>query len=90
MYSLAVEAPDRGRLSEDEICAQLLFILNDAPCLIEPSHPIGLLSSQDRTLWAKDRENLIKGLLFKFIMLYILIFLNAILQLITKIVITLS
>ncbi|XP_026473876.1 choline O-acetyltransferase isoform X2 [Ctenocephalides felis] len=60
MYSLAVEAADRGRLSEDEICAQLLFILNDAPCLLEPSPPIGLLSSQERTQWARDRETLIK------------------------------
>lgn len=61
MYSLAVEAADRGRLSEDEICAQLLFILNDAPCLLEPSPPIGLLSSQERTQWARDRETLIKS-----------------------------
>lgn len=50
---------DRGRLSEDEICAQLLYILDDAPCLSNPP-PVGLLTAWKRTLWAEAREDLMK------------------------------
>lgn len=50
---------DRGRLSEDEICAQLLYILDDAPCLSNPP-PVGLLTGWKRTLWAEAREDLMR------------------------------
>lgn len=43
------------RLSEDEICAQLLHILNEAPCL-ENSPPVGLLTTWKRPLWAEARK----------------------------------
>nr|XP_008201281.1 PREDICTED: choline O-acetyltransferase [Tribolium castaneum] len=57
LYCVPVQAPDRGRLSEDEICAQLLHILDDAPCLASPP-PVGLLTAWKRPLWAEARENL--------------------------------
>lgn len=50
---------DRGRLSEDEICSQLLYILDDAPCLSNPP-PIGVLTGWKRSLWAEAREDLMK------------------------------
>lgn len=64
MYCLPVKASDRGRLSEDEINSQLLFILNDAPLLPQPGESgappmIGILSSQSRQVWAKDRHTLL-------------------------------
>lgn len=52
-------AGDRGRLSEDEICAQLLYILDDAPCLSNPPH-VGLLTGWKRSVWAEAREDLMK------------------------------
>ncbi|CAG9860188.1 unnamed protein product [Phyllotreta striolata] len=59
LYCVAVQAGDRGRLNEDEICSQLLYILDDAPCLSN-SPPIGLLTGWKRTLWAEAREDLMK------------------------------
>lgn len=44
-YCIPVQAPDRGRLKEDEICAQLLYVLDDAPSLASPP-PVGLLTGK--------------------------------------------
>ncbi|CAH1373995.1 unnamed protein product [Tenebrio molitor] len=60
LYCVPVQASDRGRLSEDEICAQLLHILDDAPCLASPP-PVGLLTGWKRPLWAEVRDNLMKN-----------------------------
>ncbi|XP_063703911.1 choline O-acetyltransferase-like isoform X1 [Culicoides brevitarsis] len=64
MYCLPVKAADRGRLSEDEINSQLLYILNDAPLLPQQGEPgappmIGILTTQSRPVWAKDRNTLL-------------------------------
>ncbi|XP_017774150.1 PREDICTED: choline O-acetyltransferase isoform X2 [Nicrophorus vespilloides] len=57
LYCVPVQAADRGRLSEDEICAQLLHILDDAPCLASPP-PIGLLTAIKRSSWAEAKDAL--------------------------------
>nr|XP_022900018.1 choline O-acetyltransferase [Onthophagus taurus] len=54
-YCIPIQATDRGRLNEDELCSQLLYILDDAPCLKETC-PIGLLTGWKRNLWAEVRE----------------------------------
>ncbi|XP_072400603.1 choline O-acetyltransferase [Diabrotica undecimpunctata] len=59
LYCVPIQAGDRGRLNEDEICSQLLYILDDAPCLSNPP-PIGLLTGWKRSLWAEAREDLMK------------------------------
>lgn len=59
MYCLPVKAGDRDRLTEDEINAQLLYILNDAPCLTNSPPLVGILTSQSRQVWAKDRNTLL-------------------------------
>ncbi|KAG5899423.1 hypothetical protein JTB14_033616 [Gonioctena quinquepunctata] len=59
LYCVPVQAGDRGRLTEDEICSQMLYILDDAPCLSNPS-PVGLLTGWKRSLWAEAREDLMK------------------------------
>lgn len=59
MYCLPVKAGDRDRLTEDEINAQLLFILNDAPCLPGVPPLVGILTAQSRQVWAKDRNTLL-------------------------------
>lgn len=59
LYCVPVLASDRGRLTEDEICAQLLYVLDDAPCLSNPP-PIGLLTGWKRSLWAEARSDLLK------------------------------
>lgn len=57
LYCVPVQAADRGRLSEDELCAQLLHILDDAPSLNNPP-PVGLLSGWKRRQWAEVRASL--------------------------------
>ncbi|XP_044760745.1 choline O-acetyltransferase [Coccinella septempunctata] len=57
LYCVPVQACDRGRLSEDELCSQLLHILDDAPCLNNPP-PVGLLTGWKRPLWAEARASL--------------------------------
>lgn len=44
-YCIPIQAPDRGRLKEDEICALLLYVLDDAPSLASPP-PVGLLTGK--------------------------------------------
>ncbi|KAK4881449.1 hypothetical protein RN001_004768 [Aquatica leii] len=56
-YCVPVQANDRGRLNEDELCAQLLHILDDAPCLASPP-PIGLLTGWKRNKWWEARETI--------------------------------
>ncbi|XP_062535278.1 choline O-acetyltransferase [Armigeres subalbatus] len=59
MYCLPVKAGDRGRLNEDEIASQVLHVLNDAPCLSKKAARIGLLTTEPRPRWAKDRKLLL-------------------------------
>lgn len=59
MYCVPVKAGDRGRLSEKEIESQLLFILSDAPCVTVKPPPIGLLTAEPRSVWARDRQTLL-------------------------------
>lgn len=59
MYCVVVKADQIGRLSEDEIFSQLLYILSDAPCLPKTPPMIGLLTAEPRRIWAKDRESLL-------------------------------
>lgn len=59
LYCVPVQAADRGRLNEDELCTQLMHILDDAPCLASPP-PIGLLTGWKRPKWAEAREFLRK------------------------------
>lgn len=59
MYCVPVKAGDRGRLSEEEIASQLLFILSDAPCLPKKPAPVGLLTAEARSIWARDRQVLL-------------------------------
>lgn len=61
MYCVPVKAGDRGRLSEDEIASQLLFILSDAPCLPKRPAPVGLLTAEPRSIWARDRAVLLQN-----------------------------
>lgn len=61
MYCVPVKAGDRGRLSEEEITSQLLFILSDAPCLPKKPPPIGLLTAEPRSIWARDRIVLLQN-----------------------------
>ncbi|KAB0800227.1 hypothetical protein PPYR_05967 [Photinus pyralis] len=58
-YCIPVQAADRGRLNEDELCAQLLNILDDAPCLAS-APPVGLLTGWKRHKWWEAREILQK------------------------------
>ncbi|KAF5300477.1 hypothetical protein FQA39_LY02276 [Lamprigera yunnana] len=58
-YCVPVQANDRDRLNEDELCAQLLYILDDAPCLVSPP-PIGLLTGWKRNKWCEARDTLRK------------------------------
>lgn len=58
-YCVPVQANDRGRLNEDELCAQLLHILDDAPCLASPP-PVGLLTGWKRNKWWEAREAILK------------------------------
>lgn len=60
MYCVPVKASDRGRLSEEEIASQLLFILSDAPCLPSKPAPVGLLTAEPRSTWAHDRQALLE------------------------------
>ncbi|XP_055550959.1 choline O-acetyltransferase isoform X2 [Wyeomyia smithii] len=59
MYCLPVKAGDRGRLTEDEIVSQLLYILDDAPCLTRKPPRIGILTAEPRPKWARDRQMLL-------------------------------
>jgi choline O-acetyltransferase len=59
MYCVMVKADVIGKLSEDEIFSQLLYILSDAPCLPSVPPMIGLLTAEPRRVWAKDREILL-------------------------------
>ncbi|XP_052869315.1 choline O-acetyltransferase [Anopheles cruzii] len=59
MYCLPVKAGDRGRLNDNELTAQLLHILNEAPCLSEPAGTVGILTADSRLKWAADREMLL-------------------------------
>lgn len=58
MYCVVVKSEQIGRLSEDEIFSQLLYILSDAPCLPKTPPMVGLLTAEPRRVWAKDRATL--------------------------------
>lgn len=57
-YSLEVKNKNVA-LTEDEICSNLLHILNEAPCLEGPP-PVGVLTTWRRPLWAEARKGLIQ------------------------------
>jgi choline O-acetyltransferase len=59
MYCVVVRANQIGKLSEDEIFSQLLYILSDAPCLPKTPPMVGLLTAEPRRVWARDRETLL-------------------------------
>lgn len=59
MYCVPIRAGDRGRLTENEIASQILFILGDAPCLPVRPPPVGLLTAEPRNKWAQDRNTLL-------------------------------
>ncbi|XP_055380395.1 choline O-acetyltransferase [Condylostylus longicornis] len=59
MYCVPLKANDRGKLTEDEVASQILFILSDAPCLPTQPPAIGILTAEPRSLWAKDRDVLL-------------------------------
>jgi len=58
MYCVVLQASDRGKLSESEIASQILYVLSDAPCLPAKPVPVGLLTAEPRSTWARDREML--------------------------------
>ncbi|KAH8382699.1 hypothetical protein KR009_004867, partial [Drosophila setifemur] len=58
MYCVVLQASDRGKLSESEIASQILYVLSDAPCLPSKPAPVGLLTAEPRSRWARDREML--------------------------------
>lgn len=60
MYCIPVHAGDRGRLTEDELASQLLYILSDAPCLPFTPPQLGVLTAAPRTPWAHDRQKLLQ------------------------------
>lgn len=60
MYCVPVRAGDRGRLTEDEIASQLLYILSDAPCLPYTPPQLGVLTAAPRSPWAHDRQKLLQ------------------------------
>lgn len=60
MYCVPIKAGDRDRLSEDEITSQLLHLLSDAPCLPVKPAPVGLLTAEERHIWARDRQILLQ------------------------------
>ena len=54
-------------LSEEELVTQLEKILNNS----EPQEePVGILTTADRTVWAKQRKRLMKGAYFKLYTIY--------------------
>lgn len=61
MYCVPVKTVDRGRLTEEEIASQLSFILGDAPCLPTKPAPVGLLTAEPRSIWARDRQVLLQN-----------------------------
>lgn len=61
MYCVPVKTGERSRFSEDEIASQLLYILSDAPCLPTKPPPIGLLTAEPRSIWARDRQVLLQN-----------------------------
>ncbi|XP_052836030.1 choline O-acetyltransferase [Drosophila gunungcola] len=58
MYCVVLQASDRGKLSASEIASQILYVLSDAPCLPGKPAPVGLLTAEPRSRWARDREML--------------------------------
>lgn len=61
MYCVPVKTNAHGRFKEDEIASLLLFILSDAPCLPTKPAPVGLLTAEPRSIWARDRNVLLQS-----------------------------
>ena len=57
-YSVPVRAPDRGRITEDELAQQILKIMGTKADPRTP--PVGILTTMKRPAWAKAREELLK------------------------------
>lgn len=60
MYCVIVKADQIGKLSEDEIFSQLLYILSDAAYLPSTPPMIGLLTAEPRRLWVRDHDTLLQ------------------------------
>ncbi|XP_026669954.1 choline O-acetyltransferase isoform X2 [Ceratina calcarata] len=58
-YSVPVRAPDRGRITEDELAQQILTIMETKTDPRTP--PVGILTTMKRPAWAKAREELLKS-----------------------------
>lgn len=59
-YCVAVKAADRGRLTEQELTAQILAVVNEAPSH-RTTFPIGILTAASRDMWAKARDIICHG-----------------------------
>ncbi|OAD52435.1 Choline O-acetyltransferase [Eufriesea mexicana] len=57
-YSVPVRAPDRGRITEDELVQQILKIMGTKADPRTP--PVGILTTMKRPAWAKARDELLK------------------------------
>ena len=60
LYYLPLLTKEYGRLSENEICSQVLFVLNDAPS-IQTVAPVGILTAASRSFWALARDTLMSN-----------------------------
>lgn len=60
MYYVPIKSKDHGRLSQNEIESQLLFILNDASGSSEKQPPVGILTAEPRHVWAYDYRVLLQ------------------------------
>jgi hypothetical protein len=57
---VALKPAEQNRLTEDEMAAKFLHILQEAPHLPSPP-PVGILTSERRDTWAVLREKLREG-----------------------------
>ena len=55
---MPVRAPDRGRITEDELAQQILKIMGTKADPRTP--PVGILTTMKRPAWGKAREELLK------------------------------
>lgn len=57
---MAVYSKDGNPLSEGDLLSQLKVIVEDSSHT-DQQPPVGVLTSEDRTFWAKHRKNILKG-----------------------------
>ncbi|XP_018791208.1 PREDICTED: choline O-acetyltransferase [Bactrocera latifrons] len=61
MYCVNLKTSSRGRISETEIASNILYVLSDAPCLPTKPPMVGLLTAEERTRWATNRNLLLEN-----------------------------